>query len=201
MKALKKLGRYLRSYPNLGIMFRRGGNSKLQGYSNSNYAMDKQDRVLILGYVFFLCGAPVSWMSRKQKSVATSTMEAEYMAINACAKQAQFLSALLREMDCAELVGECPFQPLVKTERSTVDSLRPVILKGDNQAALTLAKDAHIHDRSKHIDVGYNYVRRLWLERKIAVEYCPTKEMVADGLTKPKNGSQFQEFVKQLQLA
>ena len=60
IKALKKLGRYLRLYPNLGIMFRRGGNSKLQGYSNSNYAIDKQDRVLILGYVFFLYGAPVS---------------------------------------------------------------------------------------------------------------------------------------------
>ena len=71
-------------------------------------------------------------MSRKQKSVATSTMEAEYMAMNACAKQAQFLSALLSEMDCAELVGECPFQPLVKIERSIVDSLRLVILKGDN---------------------------------------------------------------------
>ena len=60
IKALKKLGRYLRSYPNLGIMFRRGGNGKLQGYSNSDYAIDKQDRVSILGYVFFLYGAPVS---------------------------------------------------------------------------------------------------------------------------------------------
>ena len=93
--------------------------------------------------------------------MATSTIEAEYMAINACAKQAQFLLALLREMDCTELVGECLFQPLVKTERSTVDSLRPVILKGDNQAALTLVKDAYIHNRSKHINVAYNYVRRL----------------------------------------
>ena len=71
--------------------------------------MDKQDRVSILGYVFFLYGALVSWISRKQKSVATSTIEAKYIAINACAKQAQFLLALLREMDYAELVGECLF--------------------------------------------------------------------------------------------
>lgn len=200
MQAQKKLSRYLRSSQDLGLMFRRGG-GKLIGYSDSDYAMDKADRVSILGSIFFLCGSPVSWMSRKQKSVATSTMEAEYMAMNACAKQSQFLAALLREMDCAELVGESSFQPLVKTNSDTVNELRPVQIMGDNQAALTLVKDAHTHERSKHIDVAYNFVRRLWWQKKIAVEYVPTKEMVADGLTKPKNGPQFQEFVRQLCLA
>ncbi|GIZ47373.1 hypothetical protein CKM354_001046600 [Cercospora kikuchii] len=200
MHALKKLARYLRSSQDLGLMFRRNG-GKLIGYSDSDYAMDKADRVSILGSIFFLCGAPVSWMSKKQKSVATSTMEAEYMAMNACAKQSQFLAALLREMDCAGLVGECPFQPTVKAHPDTVKELRPVQIMGDNQAALTLVKDAHTHERSKHIDVAYNHVRHLWWQRKVAVEYVPTKEMVADGLTKPKNGPQFQEFVRQLQLA
>ncbi|GIZ45743.1 hypothetical protein CKM354_000889600 [Cercospora kikuchii] len=200
MHALKKLARYLRSSQDLGLMFRRNG-GKLIGYSDSDYAMDKADRVSILGSIFFLCGAPVSWMSKKQKSVATSTMEAEYMAMNACAKQSQFLAALLREMDCAGLVGECPFQPTIKAHPDTVKELRPVQIMGDNQAALTLVKDAHTHERSKHIDVAYNHVRHLWWQRKVAVEYVPTKEMVADGLTKPKNGPQFQEFVRQLQLA
>ncbi len=171
MKALKKLTRYLRSFPDLGLMFRKGG-GPLQGYSDSDYAMDKADRVSILGHVWFLCGSPVSWMSRKQKSVATSTMEAEYMAMCSAAKQSQFLAAVLREMRCPELIGDCPFQPTVKTNRSTVDRLRPVKLMGDNQAALTLVKDAHIHERSKHIDVAYNYVRDLWWQKKIAVEYC-----------------------------
>ena len=199
-QALKKLARYLRSYPDLGLMFRKGG-GKLIGYSDSDYAMDKTDRVSILGSIFFLCGSPISWMSKKQKSVATSTMEAEYMAMSACAKQSQFLAALLRELGCPELVGECSFQPLVKADYDTVRELRPVQLKGDNQAALALAKDTHTHERSKHIDVAYNLVRKLWWQRKIAIEYVPTKEMVADGLTKPKNGPQFQEFVRQLQMA
>lgn len=199
-KAQKKLSRYLRSYPDLGLMFRRNG-GRLQGYSDSDYAMDKLDRVSILGYVWFLCGSPVSWMSKKQKSVATSTMEAEYMAMCSAAKQSQFLAAVLREMNCPEMVGECSFQPTVKAAKDTVEELRPVKMKGDNQAALTLVKDAHIHERSKHIDVAYNYVRNLWWQRKIAVEYCHTKEMAADGLTKPLTGPQFQNFVKQLQLA
>ena len=58
-QALKKLARYLRSYPNLGLMFRKGG-GKLIGYSDSDYAMDKTDRVSILGSIFFLCGSPIS---------------------------------------------------------------------------------------------------------------------------------------------
>jgi transposase InsO family protein len=200
MRALKKLSRYLRSFPDLGLKFSRQGEGLLQGYSDADFASDPSDRVSILGYIFFLCGAPVSWMSKKQKSVATSTMEAEYMAMGACAKQSQFLSAILREMGYPQLVGECSFQPTLKVSQDAVAQLRPVQLYGDNQAALTLVKDAHVHERSKHIDVAYNFVRKLWWQRRIAVEYVPTKEMVADGLTKPKNGPQFQEFVKQLRL-
>jgi hypothetical protein len=200
MRALKKLSKYLRSFPDLGLQFSRQGDGNLQGYSDADFASDPTDRVSILGYVFFLCGAPVSWMSKKQKSVATSTMEAEYMAMGACAKQSQFLSAVLREMGYPQLVGECSFQPKLKASQDAVTQLRPVQLQGDNQAALTLVKDAHVHERSKHIDVAYNFVRKLWWQRKILVGYVPTKEMVADGLTKPKSGPQFQEFVKQLRL-
>ena len=65
-------------------------------------------------------------MSKKQKSVATSTMEAEYMAMSAYVKQSQFLAALLRELGCPKLVGECLFQPLVKADFNTVRELRPV---------------------------------------------------------------------------
>ena len=141
-------------------MFRRNRGS-LIGYLDSNYAMDKADRVSILGSIFFLYRALVSWMSRKQKSVATLTIEAKYIAMNACAKQSQFLAALLREMDYAGLVGECPFQPTIKAHPYTVKELRPVQIMGDNQAALTLVKDAHTHKRSKHINIAYNYVRHL----------------------------------------
>ena len=123
--------------------------------------MDKTNRVSILRYVFFLCSASISWMSKKQKSVATSTMEAEYMAIGACAKQSQFLSALLRELGCPELVGECSHQPKFLGNQETVAGIRPIQLKGNNQATLTLVKDSHIYNKSKHIYISYNAVRKL----------------------------------------
>ena len=58
-QVLKKLARYLRSYPNLRLIFRKGG-GKLIGYSDSNYAIDKTDRVSILGSIFFLYRSPIS---------------------------------------------------------------------------------------------------------------------------------------------
>lgn len=58
--ALKKLSKYLRSSMDLGITFSAQGNTTIEGYSDSDYAMDKADRTSILGYVFMLGGAPVS---------------------------------------------------------------------------------------------------------------------------------------------
>ncbi|KAI7159413.1 hypothetical protein KC324_g13609 [Hortaea werneckii] len=114
MSALKKLSRYIRSSQEHGIMFSRSGGDTLEGYSDSDYAMDKTDRMSILGNVFFLAGGAVSWASKKQKSVATSTMEAEYMAMSACAKQAQHLAQVLRDMGVPHLIGETPSKPRVK---------------------------------------------------------------------------------------
>ena len=59
LKALRKLARYLRSFLSLGLMFRRGG-GKLIGHSDSNYAIDKANRVSILRSIFFLCRLLVS---------------------------------------------------------------------------------------------------------------------------------------------
>lgn len=202
MSALKKLSRYIRSSQEHGIVFSRSGGDTLEGYSDSDYAMDKTDRVSILGNVFFLAGGAVSWASKKQKSVATSTMEAEYMAMSACAKQAQHVSQVLRDMGVPHLIGDTPSKPRVKERQEYVigSPARAVDLKGDNQACLSLVKDAHTHDRSKHIDVAYHFVRDLWKKGKISVEFVGTADMRADGFTKPKTGPHFQRFVQQLGL-
>lgn len=193
MKALKGLMRYVRSTADLGITYGAGINDQLVGYSDSDFAMDKTDRKSVLGNVFMLAGGPISWMSKKQKSVATSTMDAEYMAMCSCAKQAQHLAHLLRYMGFEEHVGPNPFQPSVVEDFKFAYG-SPVHLKGDNQAAISLVQDAHTHDRSKHIDVAYHYVRDLNRRKKIKVDFLGTADMIADGLTKPLQASLFQRF-------
>ena len=76
----------------------------------------------------------------------------------------------------------------------------PTQLFGDNQAANLLVKDAYISERSKHIDIAYYYVRDLYNKNLIQLDYIPTEDMVADGLTKPLLGDKFKSFVKQLGL-
>lgn len=198
--ALKKLGRYCRSSRNLGICFSQTGGPYIEGYSDSDYAMDKADRVSILGNVFMLAGAPISWASKKQKSVASSTMEAEYMAMARCAKQSQFLAQILRDMNMGHHIGPDSFKPNLKEAVRYSMGSPAVQLRGDNQAALKLAKDAQVSERSKHIDIAFHFQRHLVKMGRIAVEFVKTTDMIADGLTKLKTGPAFEQFVRQLNL-
>jgi hypothetical protein len=70
----------------------------------------------------------------------------------------------------------------------------------NNQAALALVKDAHIHERSKHIDVAYYHVRDLHKSNRIRVNYVPNANMIANELTKPLSKEKFKVFVDQLGL-
>lgn len=201
-KALKKLSKSVRSTADLSITFRKDGNKTLEGYSDSDFAMDKTDRLSFLGNVFMLAGGPVSWMSRKQKSVATSTMEAEYMAMSACAKRSQFLAQILRDMGYHHSVGHSPWKPTIKESQGHLlgSPTRHVMLYGDNQAALTLVKEPHTHDGAKHIDIAYHFVRDLFKKGRIHVEFERTADMVANRLTKPLHGNHFQRFVSLIKL-
>lgn len=77
MAALKKLLRYLKSTINHKIKFRPGGESFLVIYSDADWASDRNGRKSITGLVRILCGGAIFWLRRKQKSVTTSTAEAE----------------------------------------------------------------------------------------------------------------------------
>lgn len=84
--------------------------------------------------------------------------------------------------------------------RSSGTTQGSVKIMGDNQACLSLVRDPHTHDRAKHIDVAYHFVRELSKKKRISVEFLGTADMIADGLTKPKSGPVFQKFVQQLGL-
>jgi len=78
---------------------------------------------------------------------------------------------------------------------------RTVDMRGDNQGAIALTKNPHLHERSKHIDVCYHYIRDLAEKGKLMIEYIPTTDMPADGLTKPLARTAFERFRSQLGVA
>ncbi|KAI0995269.1 hypothetical protein K3495_g12913 [Podosphaera aphanis] len=185
MAALKKLLRYLRSTIGRRLRFGPGGESSLVVYSDADWASDRNDRKSITGSIGILCGGAIFWLSRKQKSVATSTAEAEYTAMAVTAKQGQWIAQVLRDMGYPQYVAK---------NAITVQT------RGDNQGAIHLVKNPVLSERSKHIDISYHFIRDLAEKQRIAVEYIPTNEMIADGLTKPLPRIGFQKFVDKLGL-
>ena len=117
----------------------------------------------------------------KQKGVSTSTAQAEYIAFSQATKEALFLRQLLSEFEGAD-IGR-------------------VVIKEDNQAALAIAQNPVFYSKTKHIDVSYHFVREAVTDGQIRLEYCPTRDMIADICTKPLPREHFEKLRLGLGLA
>ena len=72
---------------------------KLEAFSDSDFANDKETRISVYGYVIYFCGVPVTWKSKSMRSAVLSTTEAEYVAISEVVKEITFIYQLLESMD------------------------------------------------------------------------------------------------------
>jgi hypothetical protein len=197
--AVKELGRYLRSTIKQKIRYGPAGTKfgptkeaclkvydpdMLSLYTDADWA-NMKDRKSISGHVAMLFNGPVAYGSKKQRSVSTSSCEAEYIGMSTCCKQGQWIAQVLRDMGFPEYIG---------SDSSTVE------MRADNQGAIALAKNPHLHERSKHIDISYHHIRDLEEQRKMRITYVPTSEMIADGFTKPLDRVAFKRFKDMLGL-
>src|SRR5438105_7139583 len=159
---------------------RLNDSAHLTGYSDSDMAGSVDTRKSTSGVLFFLGRSPVSWQSVKQKVVALSSCEAEYIAAATAAFQGVWLARLLGELDRkeAEAVG----------------------LRVDNKAAIALSKNPMFHDRSKHIDTRFHYICDLVEDGSVEVEHITTEEQLADLLTKGLGRARFQELMAKIRV-
>jgi hypothetical protein len=173
--AVKHLLRYIAGTRSYGCVYRRGEEAmELIGYSDADHAGDCDDRKSTSGVFFFLGQSPVSWQSQKQRVVALSTCEAEYIAGATAACQGVWLSRLLSDLVNAKVVA-----PLIYI---------------DNKSALALAKNPVLHDRSKHIDVRFHFIRDCISSGVIETDFIKTGDQLADLLTKPLPRERLQEL-------
>ena len=161
--AVKRIMRYLKGTIQMKLQL-GGQNIKLVGFCDVDWAGDVNDRRSMTGYAFILGDGIVSWSSKRQSTVALLTMEAEYMAASHCTMEAIWLRQLLDDMRC-------------KYDEGT-------LIMCDNQGDIALAKNLVYHARTKHIEVQHHFVREKVARGAIILEYCLTKEMLADVLTK-----------------
>jgi hypothetical protein len=163
-KAAKRVLRYLAGTQDKGIVYPRNiAELKLWARSDSDWAGCKKTRRSTSGYAVFLGGA-VSWKSKMQPIVALSSCEAEYIALVECIKEILWL---VQHLSCLGAVIN-----------------RPIVVGIDNQAAMALAKNPVLHEKSKHIDTRHHFIRQAVSSGLIHLQYVNTKENVADILTK-----------------
>ena len=172
--AVKRIMRYLKGTMELGIWYKRGGDTGLVGYTDSDYAGDIDDSKSTSGYVFLMGGGAVAWSSRKQPIVTLSTTEAEYVAAATCSCQAIWMGRVLEEIG--------------------YDQGEEMVLLCDNTSTIKLSKNAVLHGKSKHIRVRFHFLRDLVKEGTIKLEYCNTEEQLADIMTKPLKMATFQRI-------
>lgn len=158
----KRILRYLQCTKNYCLKY-SSNDIGLQGFVDSDWASDVIDRKSYTGFCFVMSGSAISWQSRKQKSVSLSSTEAEYTALSEASREAVYLRNLMHEI----------------TRKFYV-----IDLHCDNQSALKLASSHQTHNRTKHIDVRYHYVRDVVDYKYVKIKYIPTEDMPADLLTK-----------------
>ena len=107
--ALKNLMRYLKSTVKQRLRYGPGGVFKhFVVYSDADWASDKSDRKSVSGSVTMFYNGPISWSSKKQRSVATSSCESEYMALSTCTKQGQWIAQIFRDLNFIKYIGKNP---------------------------------------------------------------------------------------------
>jgi hypothetical protein len=173
--AVKHVLRYVAGTLHFGCCFpKRTEEAHLIGYADSDHGGDQNDRKSTSGTFFFLGDSPISWQSQKQKIVTLSSCEAEYVAGTNAVCQGIWLARVLGEL--------------------TDEDARKFKLFIDNQSAISLSKNPGLHERSRHIDLRYHFIRECAEEGKVEVKHVKTENQLADILTKPLGRVRFQEL-------
>ena len=147
-------------------------------YADADWANDKADRRSVTGWVSKINGDTISWASKKQKTVALSTCEAELYAEAGAIQEVMWLRGLLKELGLHSTVGS--------------------IVYGDNQSAIAVSTNGVKGEKTKHVDIKYHFVTEAVDSGQIVLKWIPTTEQQADILTKALHGPVHELLRKQL---
>ena len=139
-----KILQYLKGSIFDGLHFSSHSSLTLQAYSDADWASDPTDRRSTIGYCFLLGDSLISWRSKKQTVVARSNTEVEYRALAATRIELIWLRWLLQDLG--------------------VDCSTATKLYHDNRSAIQIAHNDVFHERTKHIEIDYHFIRHHLLQ-------------------------------------
>ena len=165
----KRCLHYLVHTKTLGLRYVKGCDDMLWGQCDADWHVHRSTS----GFAFFMAGATISYLSKKQPTIAMSSTEAEIMAASQAALEAVFLRTLIEDLRGKELKD-------------------PIMIGIDNKGAVDMALDYRSGPRTKHIARRHLKIRELVAEAVVAVKRVATADNIADIFTKPLEKKQFE---------
>ncbi|GJZ58899.1 putative ribonuclease H-like domain-containing protein [Tanacetum coccineum] len=163
MHAVKRIFRYLKHQPKLGLWYPKDSPFHLEAFSDSDYAGDNHDRRSTSGGCQYLGRRLVSWQCKKQTIVAISSTEAEYVAVASCCAQVLWMQNQLLYYGFNFMNTEIYI---------------------DNESTICIVRNPVLHSKTKHIQIRHHFIRDCYEQRLINVVKVHTDDNVADLLTK-----------------
>lgn len=170
--AVKHVLRYLRGTSGFKLEYKKDADSSIVGYCDADWGSDPDERKSTSGNIFIAQGGAISWMCKKQPTVALSTCEAEYMSVSAAVQEASWwrgLSALFN------------------------GGGKAIEIRCDNQSCIAIAKNGGYNPRTKHIDIRHHFIKDALGRGVVKLTYVGTEDQIADGLTKPLQRTKFED--------
>ncbi|KAJ9547782.1 hypothetical protein OSB04_020325 [Centaurea solstitialis] len=177
LKAVNRIFRYLKGTPNLGLWYPRDSGFDLTAFLDSDFAGCKLDRKSTTGGCHLHGGKLVSWTSKKQNSVSTSTTEAEYVAAGSCCAQVLWMRNQLLDYG---------FQ------------LSKIPIFCDNTSAIAIANNPVLHSKTKHIEIRYHFIKDHVMNGDVELHFIPIEYQLADIFTRPLDEKRFNQLISEL---
>ncbi|GJS51859.1 putative ribonuclease H-like domain-containing protein [Tanacetum coccineum] len=175
--AVKRIFRYLKGKPTLGLWYSRDSPFELVAYTDSDYAGATQDRKSTTGGCQFLGNRLISWQCKKQTVVATSTTEAEYVAAASCCGQVLWIQNQLLDYGY---------------------NFMNTVINIDNNSTICIIENPVQHSKTKHIEIRHHFIRDCNAKKLIQMVKIHTDHNVADLLTKGFDAGRFQYLVSSI---
>ncbi|CAL2227672.1 unnamed protein product [Prunus armeniaca] len=174
--SVKRILHYLKATYFHGLFY-KPSSLCLTTYSDTDYAVDPDDRRSTGGYCIYLASNLVSWSSKNQKGVSHSSTEAKYRQLAQTTATLSWFRSLLRDL---QLPLACPQ------------------LWCDNVSTISLASNPVFHSRTRYVEVDFHYVPKKVVRRELQVAYVPTHDQLADVFTKGLSTTRFLYIVSKL---
>ncbi|GKA30806.1 hypothetical protein Tco_0717111 [Tanacetum coccineum] len=179
LNAVKRIFRYLKGKPKLGLWYPRVSSFDIESYSKSDYARANLDRKSTTGGCQFLGRRLISWQCKKQTIVATSTTEAEYVAAANCCGQVLWIQNQMLDYGF---------------------NFMNTKIYIDNESIISIIKNLVFHSKTKHIEIRHNFIRDAYEKKLIRVLKIHTNDNVADILTKAFDVSMFNFLIVNIRM-